>query len=341
MFERVGFLDERFESYLEDVDFGLRCAEAGFGGLYVPEAVAYHQGSATLGRWHPDTVRRISRNQVLLVAKHYPPNWILRYGWPVFIAQALWGFIALRHGALLSYVAGKADGLRQFREARGKACARFPAIVEQSEKGASRNPGIDGVRSVLEAVLRFNMSRTGVVIVTYNSAGMIERCLESCGELPVVVVDNASRDATCELVRRHTFARLIANASNYGFAGAVNQGVAALDTQLVLLLNPDTELKTSIEKLETACLEAGTGLAAGQLTDEQGRPQQGFTLRRFPKRIDIDVRGAGHQPAGPGEFAEPLVSMYRSGPDSGGRSRATARGVPDVPARSVAAAGRF
>ena len=52
VFERVGFLDERFESYLEDVDFGLRCAEAGLGGLYVPEAVAYHQGSATLGRWH-------------------------------------------------------------------------------------------------------------------------------------------------------------------------------------------------------------------------------------------------------------------------------------------------
>jgi hypothetical protein len=134
LFERVGFLDERFESYLEDVDFGLRCAEAGFGGLYVPEAVAHHQGSATLGRWHPDTVRRISRNQLLLVAKHYPPNWILRYGWPVFIAQALWGFIALRHGALLSYLAGKADGLRQFREARGKACARFPVIVEQSER---------------------------------------------------------------------------------------------------------------------------------------------------------------------------------------------------------------
>jgi GT2 family glycosyltransferase len=134
LFERVGFLDERFESYLEDVDFGLRCAEAGFGGLYVPEAVAHHQGSATLGQWHPDTVRRISRNQLLLVAKHYPPNWILRYGWPVFVAQALWGFIALRHGALLSYVAGKADGLRQFREARGKACARFPVIVEQSER---------------------------------------------------------------------------------------------------------------------------------------------------------------------------------------------------------------
>jgi GT2 family glycosyltransferase len=146
VFDRVGLLDERFESYLEDVDFGLRCAQAGFSGLYVPEAVAHHLGSATLGRWHPESVRKIARNQLLIVAKHYPPDWIIRYGWPVFIAQTLWGFVALRHGALLSYVAGKVEGLRQFREARGEQCAgrpaidhfpridHFSAILEESEK---------------------------------------------------------------------------------------------------------------------------------------------------------------------------------------------------------------
>ncbi len=55
LFDKVGLLDERFESYLEDVDFGLRCALAGCSGRYVPEAVAWHTGSATLGRWHPET----------------------------------------------------------------------------------------------------------------------------------------------------------------------------------------------------------------------------------------------------------------------------------------------
>ncbi len=134
LFERVGLLDERFESYLEDVDFGLRSAEAGFGGWYFPEAVAYHQGSATLGRWHRDTVRRMARNQVLLIAKHYPPRWIIRYGWPVLIAQSLWGLVAFRHGALLSYLAGKIEGLRLFREARGTHSSNFPAIIEKSEK---------------------------------------------------------------------------------------------------------------------------------------------------------------------------------------------------------------
>ena len=123
--------------------------------------------------------------------------------------------------------------------------------------------------------------------MTYNSAEMIERCIESCGDLPVVVIDNASKDATCQLVRRHKAVTLIANPVNYGFAHAVNQGVSALDTALILLLNPDAELQTSVEKLEAACLKDGTGLAAGQLTDQQGKPQRGFALRRFPTALTL------------------------------------------------------
>ena len=134
LFQEVGLLDEEFESYLEDIDFGIRCATGGFPGIYVPEAVAYHQGSATLGRWHSDTVRKISRNQILLVAKHYPRKWILRYGWPVFVAQGLWGVVALRHGAAVAYLQGKSEGIRRFRSARGKSPANLPAIIERSER---------------------------------------------------------------------------------------------------------------------------------------------------------------------------------------------------------------
>jgi GT2 family glycosyltransferase len=134
LFQEVGLLDEDFESYLEDIDFGISCATAGRQGIYVPEAVAYHQGSATLGRWHPDTVRKIARNQLLLVAKHYPREWILRYGWPVFVAQGLWGIVALRHGAAIAYLKGKSEGIRRFRSARGKSPANLTAIVERSER---------------------------------------------------------------------------------------------------------------------------------------------------------------------------------------------------------------
>jgi GT2 family glycosyltransferase len=134
LFQGVGLLDESLESYLEDIDLGIRCAAKGLTGLYVPSAVAYHQGSATLGIWHPDTVRKISRNQLLIVAKHYPRKWILRYGWPVLVAQALWGLIALRHGRLLAYLAGKLDGVRLFGKNRGESCSNLAAILEQSER---------------------------------------------------------------------------------------------------------------------------------------------------------------------------------------------------------------
>ena len=82
IFQRVGLLDERFESYLEDVDFGLRCAAQGIAGCYEPSAIAWHKGSAALGRWHPETVRRIARNQIYLLARHYPASLLVRWMWP-------------------------------------------------------------------------------------------------------------------------------------------------------------------------------------------------------------------------------------------------------------------
>jgi GT2 family glycosyltransferase len=148
LFEKVGLLDERFESYLEDVDFGLRCSKLGFEGVYAPDAVAYHAGSATLGAWHPETVRRIARNQLLLVAKHFPKGWITRYGWPVLVAQGLWGLVALRHGAFLAYLRGKCDGVREFRAARAGSeeagdVRKILAESEQTLLALQRRTGFD------------------------------------------------------------------------------------------------------------------------------------------------------------------------------------------------------
>ncbi len=114
IFDAVGPLDERFESYLEDVDFGLRCVARGVHGRYVPAAICSHRGSAALGRWHGETVRRMARNQIFLVAKYYPrPN---RLRWPVVVAHLLWGALALLHGAGWAWVRGKWQGLREWRE---------------------------------------------------------------------------------------------------------------------------------------------------------------------------------------------------------------------------------
>jgi GT2 family glycosyltransferase len=146
VFRRVGGLDEAFESYLEDVDFGLRCASYGYTGWYEPGAVATHRGSATLGAWHPGSVRNIARNQVLIVARHYDSRALFKYGWPIAIAQLLWGVIAIRRGAAKAWIAGKLEGFRLFRSLRGSGHPHLDQVIEASERtllDVQRSTGFD------------------------------------------------------------------------------------------------------------------------------------------------------------------------------------------------------
>lgn len=76
-------------------------------------------------------VRLLARNQVLLVAKHYPNNWPLRQGWAVIVGQLLWGLLAWRRGAGWAWLQGKWEGMRLYGKARA-ACRRpDPAALEQ------------------------------------------------------------------------------------------------------------------------------------------------------------------------------------------------------------------
>ncbi len=132
LFEELGSLDESFQSYLEDVDFGIRCAIDDRWGLYVPSATAYHLGSATWGQWNKYSVRQIARNQVLLTAKHF--SGLSR--WPIMAGQLLWGFLALRHGCAGAYLQGKMAGMRVARTlvSRRPASKRFESFIRESEQ---------------------------------------------------------------------------------------------------------------------------------------------------------------------------------------------------------------
>ena len=129
VFQHAGLLEERFESYLEDAEFGLRCARLGIHGRYVPDARAIHVGSATLGRWHADTVRHIARNQLLLAARHLPA----RCWWPVLVGQLLWGGVAFRHGRGFAWVRGAWAGLRGFAFAPAVR-DELDAVLESNER---------------------------------------------------------------------------------------------------------------------------------------------------------------------------------------------------------------
>ena len=123
-----------------------------------------------------------------------------------------------------------------------------------------------------------------VVIVTYNSAGDIDKCLDSVQNVTeVVVVDNGSSDATVRLAgARGPAVRVVANGANRGFAAAANQGVCATTSPLVLFLNPDAALVTGLESMVAECQSPGVGAAGGRLIDENGETQIGFNLRNRP-----------------------------------------------------------
>ena len=121
LFEQLGPLDSRFQSYYEDVDFGIRCALAGINGIYEPAAIAYHSGKATYGKCAPQVMFLTARNQVLLLAKYYSNETLKRFAWPILVGQVLGVLAAAKHGNLLPALTGKWEGLRQWQIFRDQA----------------------------------------------------------------------------------------------------------------------------------------------------------------------------------------------------------------------------
>jgi GT2 family glycosyltransferase len=140
-----------------------------------------------------------------------------------------------------------------------------------------------------------------VIVVTYNSEDYLDACLDSVDaieglDVEVVVVDNASTDRTVDAARKRPADNLtvVANDENVGFGRANNQGVAACDAPLVLLLNPDAEL--------------APGAAEALVALQQDRPEHGLyggltrrvdgtlnehTLRKLPSVLGTVTFGLG------------------------------------------------
>ena len=87
-----------------------------------------------------------------------------------------------------------------------------------------------------------------VIVVTYNGEDYIRRCLQSIfyqnyRPIEVIVIDNASRDATVDLVKQDfPDCRLIILKKNRHYAAALNRGLEVAEGNYFLLLNQDIEL---------------------------------------------------------------------------------------------------
>jgi GT2 family glycosyltransferase len=91
-----------------------------------------------------------------------------------------------------------------------------------------------------------NLPSLSIVIPTYNGLELLQSLLPQvhCYAPPgtqVIVVDDASTDATCAWLRNtHPWAELVEMPANQGFCAAVNTGIARARGDVVELLNNDT-----------------------------------------------------------------------------------------------------
>src|SRR3954468_24153854 len=93
-----------------------------------------------------------------------------------------------------------------------------------------------------------------IIIVNWNSTDYLRHCLASIYKetteisFEIIVVDNASCDDSCAKLIQDEFSGVILYRSdkNVGFARGSNLGAELSSGEVLLFLNPDTEIRSNV-----------------------------------------------------------------------------------------------
>ncbi|MEW6553620.1 MAG: glycosyltransferase family 2 protein [Actinomycetota bacterium] len=163
--------------------------------------------------------------------------------------------------------------------------------------------------------------RAALVIVNYNTAPDLRRCLQSAAErlagVEVLVVDNGSTDGSREMVRDgFPHVRLVENPGNPGYASACNRGIAATSQPYVFILNSDVEflsggLDEVLDRMES---DPAIGALGPMVLNSDGSVQ--MSCRRFPSMFASMVHGflGDIWPGNPLTMKYQMKNMCRDGP---------------------------
>lgn len=138
--------------------------------------------------------------------------------------------------------------------------------------------------------------KLSALIVNYATPDLVLKCVASMKrhgvveqDADVIVVDNASPDDSVAVLRAQLppGVRFIPSERNGGFSSGINIGLAQVDSDYLLVLNPDTYfVDRSIEKaLALLDSQPEVGLAGLDLVNPDLSRQ--FSARRFYSLLDI------------------------------------------------------
>ncbi len=127
--------------------------------------------------------------------------------------------------------------------------------------------------------------RFDVIVVSYNSAEHLRKCVESLsasGRTRVIVVDNASTDGSLASIEDLPVTRVV-QSTNSGFAHGCNAGWRLGDAPHVLFLNPDSELSLAALDLlgDTLAQDESLGIVGPQIRNGDG--SLALSIHRFPR----------------------------------------------------------
>lgn len=88
VFHKIGFYDDEYFLYMEDVDFCYRCRNSGYKLKYIPSSHIYHKVSASTGNGSPLMLYYMTRNR-LLYNKKNQKNIVMRLYLYIFISMKL------------------------------------------------------------------------------------------------------------------------------------------------------------------------------------------------------------------------------------------------------------
>ena len=122
-------------------------------------------------------------------------------------------------------------------------------------------------------------NRATAIVVNWNAGARLSQCVAALRdqrgvELDILIVDNASSDnSLTTLAAAGDRVRVVQTGENLGFGRAINRGLAAADSEIVIALNPDVALQSAAVKTMIAFLDAhpGVGMVGPRLTDADGR----------------------------------------------------------------------
>ena len=121
-----------------------------------------------------------------------------------------------------------------------------------------------------------------IIIVTWRSLEYLRACIHSVYRetqnlaVEIIVVDNASGDGSEALIRdEFPHVKFFQSHENLGFARANNMGYAHSSGEVLLFLNPDTEIRADVfaEMVAHLCSHPAAGAVGARLLNSDGSLQ--------------------------------------------------------------------